>query len=270
MIQLDIDDKVVAYGTLLELENRAQEFEALVTRLKDQVLNQSTIFPPEVVASLDDLVWQLRRSAKLIPALERIVGVERTRRSRPPSDEVNTPDSGIRGTIRSIGVAELLGLLSNQNKTGTLVLKTGEETFYLELCEGAVVHASTNRPLPDQRLGTILVAQNKVSAERLEAALAAANDGGPIGETMLRAELVSEEDLRDALEHQVQELFHRIYALEDARFVFRDGAVSEVEKRVCFSTTQLLLESARCRDEEAYGEEVAEDGQDEVLDEAGT
>jgi Domain of unknown function (DUF4388) len=255
MIQLGNDGKVQAYGTLLELESRAREFAGLVLRLKDQVLNRSEIIPPEVVASIDDLIWHLRKSAKLLPALERAVGVQRSNVRRGGSVARPTvAEEALRGTTKAVSVTELLGLLGTQGKTGTLWLKTDEEVFLLEFVDGAVVHAGTNRPVAAERIGTILVAQNKISQKRLLDELAKANVV-PIGETMLKAELFSENDLRDALEHQVQSLFHRIYGIEDARFAFRDGAVSDVEKRVCLCTTQLLLESARCIDEQARDEE---------------
>ncbi len=253
MLTLGNDEKVHAYGTLLELESRAQEFAGLVLKLKDQLINRSEIMPPEVVGSIDDLFWHLRKSAKLLPVLERAIGVERKHMRRRTAAATRPAEEGLRGTTKSIAITDVLGLLAAQGKTGTLWIKTQDELFLLEFSEGAVVHASTNRPLPEHRVGTILVARSKVSQEKLEGELAKANNA-PIGETMLRAELVSEDDLRNALEHQIQELFHRIYSLEDARFAFRDGAVSEVEKRVCLGTTQLLLESARQQDEQARDE----------------
>jgi hypothetical protein len=107
-----------------------------------------------------------------------------------------------------------------------------------------------------------LVAHGKLSTEKLDEILHRyCRRDGKIGEILSRAELVSEDDLRDALEWQVKELFHRVSALEEAVFCFREGAISKLELRVCMNTTQLLLESAQAQDERAW-----EDEQDGMVD----
>src|SRR5262249_18671142 len=105
-------------------------------------------------------------------------------------------------------------------------------------------------------LGTVLVARNKLSTEKLEEFLERyCPEDGKIGEVMKRAHLVSEDDLRDALEWQVRELFHRVSSIDDAVFSFREGAISRLELRVCLNTTQLLLEGALALDERAWEQE---------------
>ncbi len=69
-------------------------------------------------------------------------------------------------------------------------------------------------------------------------------------ETLERESLVSREDLVSALEAQVQELFHRLYAAGSGTFDFYAGGSSNIEQRIRMNVTRLLLESARTKDEQ--------------------
>lgn len=165
----------------------------------------------------------------------------------------------------------MINLLSSQRKTGSLWLQSGKHRYLLEFLDGAIVHATANAsPQPDKRLGTILVAQQSLNKEQLEDLLESIDDANELlGSRLLRTEMVSEDDLRSALETQVRSLFAAVFALQDARYCFLEGTVSDIEKRVCLNATHLLLESARQFDESQErddDEEQDDDGTDKVSD----
>jgi hypothetical protein len=246
-----IDKKVAFFSQVHELERRATQIEAVVAQIKRQLLSSGDALPiPDLIGVFGELEWQLEKSTATLSKLAAEAGIQRRSATSAPKDRDNEPPCGLKGSTKSLRIPDLLGMLSSQRKTGTLTIRAGDENFTLELLRGAVVHLVSNRPRPDQRIGTILVARNRISAERLEAFLRThpAIDG-PLGQALTRESLISEEDLRDALTVQVRELFRRIFEVENAQFSFVDGKVSDLEQRVCMNTIHLLLDCARQKDE---------------------
>jgi len=135
-------------------------------------------------------------------------------------------------------------------KSGTLRVVAKSSSYMIEFQDGAVVHTVCTPQRQELLLGSILVALDRLRPERLQDFLSSFDPRqGPIGIALARAGMVSMDDLRDALSHQVRELFHRIFALEDAMFSFTDDEQSKLEMRIRINTTELLLDTARRRDE---------------------
>ncbi|MHC4513359.1 MAG: DUF4388 domain-containing protein [Planctomycetota bacterium] len=171
--------------------------------------------------------------------------------AQPPQEQpVQGPPCDLRGSTRSLPISSILELLSTNRKSGTLHMTSNEETFTLEILEGDVVHASSDRSTQEQLLGSILVARDKIGTEQLEDFYKRFTPhSGADDEPSEHEELVSREDLKLALEAQVQELFNRLYAAEQGTFWFYEGGSSNVEQRIRLNVTRLLLESARTKDE---------------------
>jgi hypothetical protein len=125
--------------------------------------------------------------------------------------------------------------------------------FVFEFEEGRVVHAITNKQDPGLRLGTILVAQNKLTEEQLQASLTASTDENELlGAHLITAATVSQSDLRGALDVQVHRIFDQAFELRGARFTFIEGSISNIAERTALSTTELLLEAARQQDQQRH------------------
>ncbi|MBK8979777.1 MAG: DUF4388 domain-containing protein [Planctomycetes bacterium] len=244
--------RIGVFGLSVQLEGSLQILESLGGRLQE-VLMAEALEENEAALLLQDMSSISRRTLEQLTKMSRNLGLPEAEPNAPLRNEVKVPSSGMRGSSRAIPIPDLLALLGNLRKTGTLRMQSGQEKFLLEFLDGAVVHAVTNAPRPDQRLGTILVAEHIISAERLDEFLNQHDPGqGPIGAALARANLVSTTDLRHALSRQVRELFHRIFALGECLFYFVDGEAKNLEHRACLNTTQLLLESACQHDERSH------------------
>lgn len=247
MLELHPDSQAGIFRTILEFENRCEQLEEIVAHLKHGFISDPTaVSVPDLIGTLDEIRWHLNQTLSHVEVFQGYLGVRRkVVQSQAPTRRRGRPND-LRGSTNTLSIPDLLSMLGTQMKTGTLWIKSPDEVFALELVEGAVVHAMTDTPRPEQRLGMILVAQNRISVDKLDQFLADydAKDG-KIGEALARSELISETDLRDALQRQARDLFERIAGLDSALFCFREGAVSDLEKRVCLNTTQLLAEAAR-------------------------
>lgn len=164
------------------------------------------------------------------------------------------PSCSLRGSTRFAPIADLLGLLSSHRKTGTLKVTTETEAFTFELVEGRVVHASSDRSRQELLLGNVLIEKKSITPQQLEQFFRSnGGERGRIGDALERAGLVDREDLREALEYQVQRLFRELSEVGDAVFSFHDRDASEIDQRIEMNVTQLLLDCARQSDEARRG-----------------
>lgn len=266
------------YTTLRTLQSRAEALEQNIAQLQRACLHGRAV--PEVVATMSELRWQLRKLDELTGLLEATFGtvaapapVVRGKGdalrpaaaakadAKPDAKAAGKADSpeasepvGVRGTIETFGVPDLVSMIGSLQKTGTLTLQGDGAMFVFEFEAGRVVHAITNKHDPAMRLGTILVAQNHLTEQQLRDSLAAATACKQLlGDALVRSATVSEQDLRTALDEQVHRIFEAAFALRQGRFAFQEGSLSTLQQRTSLSTTQLLLETARLRDENGDG-----------------
>lgn len=150
-----------------------------------------------------------------------------------------------KGLSWSIPITHLLTFLEGLGKTGMLQISTFEENFTLLLDGGEVIHASTDNSPPGLRLGEVLVSQGALTEGKLAKFV---RDFGHrenfMGTAIVEEGYVTEDQLREALEYQVQALFQRIFVTEDSAFSFYEGRKSTASFGVNMKLTRLLLESA--------------------------
>lgn len=272
MLALAPETQLRAYASLRSLETRALAIEEMIGSIKRSCLHGGLGAVADLIAATAELRWQLGQANELTGALEATLGVQRSNDGAPEKRREQPESSGMRGTTDVLGVPDLVSLLSSLRKTGTLALHAGEAMFVFEFQEGKIVHAVTNQQDDDLRLGTILVAQNKLTEEQLEDCLdASAQTNSLLGTHLVHSATVSEVDLRAALDVQVRRIFDLAFAVRFARFTFVDGSISNIAQRTTVNTTHLLLEAARQRDEGRHegrpeqGSSSARDTLDSIL-----
>ena len=258
---------VDAFRTVVEMEAREQQLDSLIRRLKDDLVRSSGLASlPETIGTLDELHWHLQQFQKQTAQLDKWLGIQRTA-IRQPSPKSRGDGSVLRGSASTLPLRDLVSILGKAKKTGTLRVKSAHgEKFVLEFLDGAVVHVVSDTPLPSRMLGSILVARNKISSERLNQFLATFSPkDGPIGEALAKAELVDASDLKDAIEEQVVRLFERIFSMTEAMFSFAEGSVSDLEHRVTLNVA-FLIAAAMGEDQPAA---AAASADEEVVDDEG-
>lgn len=243
-----------AYAAIRSLEARTHALETMVGGLKRTCVHGGPGSGSDLIGAAAEVRWQLRQLFSHASELEQALGFASAKTPiREPARETAEPP-GMRGTTDVIGVAELVSMLSSGRKTGTLTLQSADTMYVFEFQGGAVVHAVTNQPDPEFRLGTILVAKSMLTAEQLEANLVSSTQAQEmLGEHLVRSETVSAPDLRVALEIQVQRIFEAAFDLKGAKFTFLDGSLSQIAQRTSLNTMHLLLEAARQGDERRRG-----------------
>lgn len=163
------------------------------------------------------------------------------------------------GSTDVLSIPELIGFFQLQAKTGVLLIESDTEEFTLEYLRGELIHAASSNAPTGERLGEILVDLGHLTARQLDVLLIGKSDAERLGELLRRGDVISEEALSEALQRQVQSIFHRLSDMTGCRFSFREGLEGEPRARVRYNITRLLLQSARKKDEdERAGAEESE------------
>lgn len=245
MSSLNPQTQLRAYAVAVRIGDMVQQSDAILAHVKQFLTSEAQDVPMEQLARA---VAELRnRQAQLNSHLSRMMQIlGMTGTPAPASQSV----ASLRGHSRSLALPDVISMLSMHRKSGTLRVVAKSSAYVVEFQEGAVVHTVCTPQRQELLLGSILVSLGRIRPERLQDFLSSFDpQQGPIGIALARAGMVSMDDLRDALSHQVRELFHRIFSLDDAMFSFTDDEQSKLELRVRINTTELLLDTARRRDE---------------------
>lgn len=205
---------------------------------------------------VEQAVVQLRRMARELECLPALPGESPS--SRSPEDAVDMSDrkrcqhadNVLIGHASVASVSEVLGFLSAMGKSGVLWVDVPQESFLVQLKDGAVVYAQGNNPPGGQRLGEILVRQGALDTEEMRLALREASEANEVlGGHMVRKGTITAAQLSRALAEQAQMIFHRMFGNPEASYHFEDGVRMVDSQDVRLNVIQLLLESARVSDE---------------------
>lgn len=206
--------------------------------------------PAVVGPSSAPSVWVQNRVDEIQKALSAALGDDDffQEEEEPAPKPLGQPE--FMGNTDTLSVPELVGFFQLQEKTGVLTIDARQEQFKLEYMRGELIHASSSSSPPGERLGEILVQLGHVSEEELTALLQGKSRAERLGDALRRGDQITEQALIEALEVQVQRIFHRLFDVGGCRFTFREGLEGEPKARVRYNITRLLLETARHHDEQ--------------------
>jgi tetratricopeptide (TPR) repeat protein len=156
----------------------------------------------------------------------------------------------IRGSLREASLPDVLQLLAMGKKTGCLSVTHRNQFGTIHFERGRISYATiVNRR---DRLGDLLVKHKLVSAEALEAAIAAqaADPQRRLGDLLVKAGHLKREQLHDYLKHQIEEAVYLLFTWSQGTFAFEPDVVPDPQEvTVSISPESLLLEGARRVDE---------------------
>ena len=157
------------------------------------------------------------------------------------------------GNLADIALASVLQNLRDARKTGSLVLRKGDEERWLYLDSGIITMVSrgqgTNAPLAE-----ILLRSTKKKRELRS--FAKRKRSKAVHASLLRAKLATKEELASALRANVQEEVYDVFTWEGGTFEFSEGPPADGlfdpafgEIRVAVEPQAVTLEAVRRADE---------------------
>ncbi|MBI2375219.1 MAG: DUF4388 domain-containing protein [Deltaproteobacteria bacterium] len=157
----------------------------------------------------------------------------------------------LRGTIRDFGIADIFQLISQQTKSGVLILRDDVDEVKVSFLEGSVVRAESPTRAKHMLLGSMLVNANLLRAETLEEAVKEQSRTlERIGAILLKMGAVSTDDLRETLRLQMTETVYRLFLWETGSYEFEQTDVPPPDEGIDpIRAENILLEGLRMIDE---------------------
>jgi hypothetical protein len=161
------------------------------------------------------------------------------------------------GEIQNAGsLCDIVGLLAQSGRSGTLVVSSPEATRALAIERGELIGAATTAP--SERIGEVLYRSGEISREDIdEAIMMSGIDGRFFGQTLVALGRVDEAMLDTLLARQAEEIFYAALRVDEGVFCFVDERLG-----VPLTATQrppllsVLMEGARRMDEMLVFREV--------------
>jgi hypothetical protein len=158
----------------------------------------------------------------------------------------------LEGTIKDFGLPDIFQLIGLQRKTGILTLNNEKDDVTVTFENGMVVMADSSTKRLEDRLGSVLVKQGKVSRERLEDALQTQRATlQRLGHILAANNLISPQDLREALQVQVSQIVFKVFRWRDGEYHFAptDQVDYDRDNFTPMSADFILMEGIRMVDE---------------------
>ncbi len=157
----------------------------------------------------------------------------------------------LKGTLKDFGIAEILQLIGQQAKSGILHLESRDDAIHIAIAEGNVVRAESAGRKTSERLGTMLVRADLISREELEYALELQKRSlRRLGDILVEQRFVSKDDLREMTALQTTETIYRLFHWKSGTYEFEPGDVEWDRETVTpLRAESVLMEGFRQVDE---------------------
>jgi hypothetical protein len=157
----------------------------------------------------------------------------------------------LEGAIRDFGLSDIFQLIYVQQKSGVMSVVDGSRRASVGFVKGMVVSAQVENAEGIERIGEVLVRAKRISQQQLESALKTQQDTGDyLGQILVLQQSVSEHDLKKALRLQILETAYRLFRWKDGRYSFEQRDVEYPKQYIePISTEHILMEGLRRLDE---------------------
>jgi hypothetical protein len=149
---------------------------------------------------------------------------------------------GIRGTLNTMSVSDLLQFLASGRKTGTLKLGLGDIVKHIYLEDGIIVGSSSNDP--KEYLGQVLLHYGKIEETHLQTAMEIQRQsGGKLGVILSSRGFVTQADVMEVLRTRTLEIIYDLFIWEEAHFEFFDREPPPAELiRIRVEVTKVIMD----------------------------
>ena len=156
----------------------------------------------------------------------------------------------LEGTLKELGLADILQLIYYQRKTGVLTVDGGFDRVRLLFYEGNIVFAESSKR-GESRMGKLLMKKGLIKQEQLDTALKEQKTNGlRLGNILLRMGAISRDDIKDTLTNQFTELVSYVFTWRQGRYEFApQGIPIDKDIPISLDTQHILMEGLRVLDE---------------------
>ncbi len=157
----------------------------------------------------------------------------------------------LQGTLKDFGIAEILQLIGQQAKSGVLHLRSKEDEIHILMADGSVVRAENAGRKARDKLGNLLLRAELITREQLETALEMQKRTlRRLGDILVEMGMVTKEQLREVTALQTTETVYKLFHWKSGTYEFEPGDVEwDRETVVPLRAESVLMEGFRQVDE---------------------
>ncbi len=242
----DLGGALDAIQRAAELAPGDDEIQAKLAELRGALSGRPPPRPPGKAPRETDLSLHELDEADLVPVIE----AEVEQRTVPQASTPQNTSAAMMGTLDSFALPDLLEFLKNARRSGVLYLASVAGPGEVRLNRGSITAANSPRA---PRLGDLLAAEKKISAEGLQraASLQLARPQEPFGALLLELHLIRVEQLRELLVRQVKQAIRELMGWQDGTFAFEPAPrnTPTTDSEIQLDPSMILLDVLREQDE---------------------
>lgn len=163
------------------------------------------------------------------------------------------------GNLQFVPLPDIMLLLANNRKSGSLYCQNGGVSKVLEFEKGNIVFARST--MSEDRLGEYLVSHRIVTEAQLRRVEPAPGNQERLGKSLVRVGLLTPATLWEHVRGQVTEIIYSLFLWKRGSFEFREGALQPEKISLDVSVMTLIIEGTRRIDEwSRVREKIQSDG----------
>jgi len=155
------------------------------------------------------------------------------------------------GTLKDFGIADILQLIGQQQKTGVLYLKSKEQEVQVFFREGNIVRAESVTRKKKDLIGNMLVRAELITEQQLESALETQKRTlKRLGDVLTTSGAISAQKLKQMMQLQVTETLYGLFLWKAGTYEFKQEEVqADSESIAPLRAESVLMEGFRMVDE---------------------
>lgn len=158
----------------------------------------------------------------------------------------------LEGSLKDFSVLDILQLIANQQKTGTLTITSKKGKIVVDFKKGMITAAFHVKGGEQLLLDEYLLNSGRISEENMaKVEKSHLETGLPLDEILIRDGYITEEEFREVVTFKIQEIIDELFMWNEGtyRFELSKGLYPSSRVKVSLRTEALIMEGARRADE---------------------
>jgi hypothetical protein len=156
----------------------------------------------------------------------------------------------LKGTLKDFGIADILQLIGQQQKTGVLTLKQRSDSVDVTFKDGNICRAETTSRNRKELIGSMLVAASLVSEQQLEFALETQKRTlQRLGDVLVSQGVITADKFKSMVQLQTSETLFKLFSWKAGTYEFEQKDVETENTLTPLRAESVLMEGFRRVDE---------------------
>ncbi|NMO22022.1 DUF4388 domain-containing protein [Pyxidicoccus fallax] len=157
----------------------------------------------------------------------------------------------LKGTLKDFGIGDILQLIGQQQKTGSLQLRTKEQEVRVGLKDGQIIKVESVTRKRKDLIGAMLVRSELITETQLEAALETQRRTlKRLGDVLVSSQAITAERFQSMVQLQATETIYRLFTWKDGTYEFIQEPVEPGSEAIRpLRAETVLMEGFRMVDE---------------------